>query len=132
MNGHLNGNISFHPVARRVSANRVRTPQASEQECLQAELVEQAELLDAQAADIRRLCAELSKQSLTASGWMGELPRYLRSQPRRRHRDQGTPAPPKTDLPALDRRGVAILFAVTLAPWLVAAVLLYLCLSLVP
>ena len=127
----MNGNITFHPVELRTSANRVRAPQASEQECLQAELVEQAELLDAQASDIRRMCAELSKESLSASGWMGDLPRYLRDQPRNRHRVRRTSALPKTDLPALDRRGVAALFAVTLLPWLFVALLLCVCASLI-
>jgi uncharacterized membrane protein YbhN (UPF0104 family) len=127
----MNGNITFHPVERRETANRVRAPQASEQECLQAELVEQAELLDARASDIKRLCAELSKESLSASGWMGDLPRYLRDQPRSRHRARGTSAVRKTDLPALDRRGVAALFAVTLLPWLFVALLLYVCASLI-
>ena len=127
----MNGNITFHPVDRRTTANRIRAPQASEQECLQAELVEQAELLDAQASDIKRMCAELSKESLSASGWMGDLPRYLRDQPRSRHRVRRTSALPKTDLPALDRRGVAALFAVTLLPWLFVALLLYVCASLI-
>ena len=127
----MNGNITFHPVDRRLTAIRIKTPQASEQECLQAELVEQAELLEAQASDIKRLCAELSKESLSASGWMGDLPRYLRDQPRSRHRVRRTSALPKTDLPALDRRGVAALFAVTLLPWLFVALLLYVCASLI-
>jgi uncharacterized membrane protein YbhN (UPF0104 family) len=127
----MNGNITFHPVERRETPNRVRAPQASEQECLQAELVEQAELLDAHASDIRRLCTELSKESLRASGWMGDLPRYLRDQPRSRDRVRGNSALRKTDLPALDRRGVAALFAVTLLPWLLVALLLYVCASLV-
>ena len=127
----MNGNITFHPVDLRTSANRVRAPQASEQECLQAELVEQAELLDAQASDIRRMCAELSKESLSASGWMGDLPRYLSDQPRSRHRVRGSSAVPKTDFPALDRRGVAALFAVTLLPWLFVALLLCVCASLI-
>lgn len=127
----MNGNITFHPVDRRATANRVRAPQASEQECLQAELVEQAELLDAHASDIRRLCTELSKESLSASGWMGDLPRYLRDQPRSRDRVRGNSALRKTDLPALDRRGVAALFAVTLLPWLFVALLLYICASLI-
>lgn len=126
----MNGNITFHPVDRRMTAIRLKAPQASEQECLQAELVEQAELLEAQASDIRRLCAELSKESLSASGWMGDLPRYLRDQPRSRHRVRRTSALPKTDLPGLDRRGVAALFAVTLLPWLFVALLLYVCASL--
>jgi hypothetical protein len=34
-------------------------------------------------------------------------------------------------LPALDRRGVAALFAVTLLPWLFVALLLYVCASLI-
>ena len=127
----MNGNITFHPVERREAAIRVRAPQASEQECLQAELVEQAELLDARASDIRRLCAELSKESLSASGWMGDLPRYLRDQPRSRDRVRGNSALRKTDLPALDRRGVAALFTVTLLPWLFVALLLYVGASLI-
>jgi hypothetical protein len=127
----MNGNITFHPVDRRLTANRVRAPQASEQECLQAELVEQAELLEAQASDIKRLCAELSKESLSASGWMGDLPRYLRDQPRSRQRVRDNSALLKTDLPALDRRGVAVLFAVTLLPWLFVALLLYIVSSLI-
>jgi hypothetical protein len=127
----MNGNITFHPVDRRLNAIRVMTPQASEEECLQAELVEQAELLEAHAFDIRRLCAELSKESLSASGWMGDLPRYLRDQPRSRHRVRNNSALPRMDLPALNRRGVATLFAVTLLPWLVVALLLYLCSSLI-
>lgn len=127
----MNGNITFHPVDRRLTPIRIKTPQASEQECLQAELVEQAELLDAHASDIRRLCTELSKESLSASGWMGDLPRYLRDQPRSRDRVRGNSALRKTDLPALDRRGVAALFAVTLLPWLFVALLLYVCASLI-
>jgi hypothetical protein len=127
----MNGNITFHPVERRETANRVRAPQASEQECLQAELVEQAELLDARVSDIRRLCTELSKESLSASGWMGDLPRYLRDQPRSRDRVRGNSALRKTDLPALDRRGVAAFFAVTLLPWLFVALLLYACVNLI-
>ena len=127
----MTGNITFHPVEHRASASRIRTPRASEQECLQAELVEQAELLDAHASDIRRLCAELSKESLTASGWMGDLTRYLRDQPRSRDRVRGNSDLRKTDLPALDRQGVAALFAVTLIPWLFVALLLYLCWSLI-
>ncbi len=127
----MNGNITFHPVERRETAIRLRAPQASEQECLQAELVEQAELLDARASDIRRLCAELSKESLTASGWMGDLPRYLRDQPRSRDRVRGNSAQQKTDLPALDRRGLAALFTVTLLPWLFVALLLYVGASLI-
>jgi len=127
----MNGNITFHPVERRATAHRVRAPQASEQECLQAELVEQAELLDAHTSDIRRLCTELSKESLSASGWMGDLPRYLRDQPRSRDRVRGNSDLRKTDLPALDRRGVAALFAVTLLPWLFIALLLYVCASLI-
>ena len=127
----MNGNITFHPLERRASAIRISEPRASEQECLQAELVEQAELLDAHASDIRRLCAELSKESLTASGWMGDLPRYLRNQPRSRHSVRSDSALPRTDLPALDRRGVAALFAVTLIPWLLVAVLVYVCSSLI-
>ena len=127
----MNGNITFHPVERRASAIRISEPRASEQECLQAELVEQAELLDARTSDIRRLCAELSKESLTASGWMGDLPRYLRDQPRSRHSVRSDSALPRTDLPALDRRGVAALFAVTLIPWLLVALLVYVCSSLI-
>jgi len=127
----MNGNITFHPVERRASAIRISKPRASEQEYLQAELVEQAELLDARASDIRRLCAELSKESLTASGWMGDLPRYLRNQPRSRHSVRSDSALPRTDLPALDRRGVAALFAVTLIPWLLVALLVYVCSSLI-
>jgi hypothetical protein len=128
----MNGNLTFHPVERRRTAIRVKTPQASEQECLQAELVEQAELQDARTSDIRRLCIKLSRESLTASGWMGDLHRYLIDQPPSRHRVPDTSARPRTDLPPLDRRGVAVLFAVTLVPWLVAAVLLYVCWSQIP
>jgi hypothetical protein len=127
----MNGNITFHPVERRASPIRIKAPRASEQECLEAELVEQAEILDAHASDIRRLCAELSKESLTASGWLGDLPRYLRDQPRSRHGVRGDSALPGTDLPTLDRRGVAALFAVTLIPWLFVALLLYLCSNLI-
>jgi hypothetical protein len=127
----MNGITMFDLVEGRATVTRFKAPQASEQECLQAELVEQAELLDAHASDIRRLCAELSKESLTASGWMGDLPRHLRDQPRSRHVRGNSPLP-RTDLPALDRRGVAALSAVTLIPWLFVAVLLYLCWSLIP
>jgi hypothetical protein len=127
----MNGITMFDLVEGRATATRFKAPQASEQECLQAELVEQAELLDAHASDIRRLCAELSKESLSASGWMGDLPRYLRDKPRSRHRVRDNSALLKTDLPALDRRGVAALFAVTLLPWLFVALLLYIVSSLI-
>jgi hypothetical protein len=127
----MNGNITFHPVEHRSTGIRIKRPRASEQECLHAELVEQAELLDAHASDIRRMSAKLNRESLTASGWMGDLHRYLMDQPSSRQSVCGTSAPPRTDLPALDRRGPAILFAVTLVPWLVAALLLYLCWTLI-
>ena len=125
----MNGAVTFHPVERR--AIRIKTPQASEQECLQAELIEQAELLDAQADDIRRVCAELNKASLSACGWMGDLPRHLADQSSSRHRFQKKSTPLTTELPALDRRGVSLLFAVTLVPWLLVALLVYLCWSLI-
>jgi hypothetical protein len=133
----MNGTVTFHPVERR-AAIRIKAPQASEQECLQAELIEemelieQAELLDAHAADIRRLCAELNKANLSACGWMGDLPRHLVEQSSRCHRFPKKSALPTTALPALDRRGVPVLFAVTLAPWLLVALLVYLCWSLIP
>jgi hypothetical protein len=130
----MNGNVSFHPVERPRKAITIKGPQASEQECLQAELVEQAELLDAHASDIRRLSAKLNTESLTASGWMGDLHRYLIEQEQSPSRDRapGASALPRRDLPPLDRRGAAVLFAVTLVPWLVAALLLYVCWSLIP
>jgi hypothetical protein len=128
----MNGNITFHPIDHRSTGIRIKRPRASERECLQAELVEQAELLDAHASDIRRMSAKLNRESLTASGWMGDLHRYLMDQPSSRQSVRGTSAPPRTELPALDRRGAAILFAVTLVPWLVAALLLYLCWTLIP
>jgi hypothetical protein len=128
----MNGNVSFHPVERRRIAITIKGPQASEQECLQAELVEQAELLDAHVSDIRRLSTKLSRESLTASGWMGDLHRYLIEQPPSRDRASRASALPRRDLPSLDRRGAAVLFAVTLVPWLVAALLLFVCWSLIP
>jgi hypothetical protein len=133
----MNGTVTFRPVERR-AAIRIKAPQASEQECLQAELIEevelieQTELLDAHASDIRHMCAELNKESLSACGWMGDLPRYLEDQAPSRHRVPGDSALLTTDLPALDRRGVAVLFAVTLVPWLLVALLVYLCWSLIP
>jgi hypothetical protein len=126
----MTGNITFHPVERH-GAMRIKAPQASEEEWSHAELVEQAELLDAHARDIRRLCAELNKESLSACGWMGDLPRHLMNQSPSRHRVPENSALP-TDLPVLDRRGVSVLFAVTLIPWLSVALLVYLCWSLIP
>ena len=99
---------------RFATAMRITAPQASEEEWSHAELVEQAELLDAPARDIRRLCAELNKESLSACGWMGDLPRHLMNQSPSRHRPENSALP--TDLPALDRRGLTVLFAVTLIP----------------
>jgi hypothetical protein len=125
----MNGNTTFRPVERPIPI-RVNVPQASEQECLEAELVEEAELLDAHTADMKRMCAELNKESLSACGWMGDLPRHLGDRSPSPQRAPGS-ALPTTDLPALDRRGVGALFAVTLIPWLLVALMIYLCWSFI-
>jgi hypothetical protein len=127
----MNKSATLDRPDRRTPTITLRAPRASEQECLQAELVEQAELLDVRASEIRRLCADLNRESLSACGWMGDLPRHLVNQRRMRHLDRSTSALPRMDLPALNRRAVATLFAITLIPWLGVALLLYVCWSLI-
>lgn len=127
----MNKSATFDRPDRRTPTITPRAPRASEQECLQAELVEQAELLDVRASEIRRLCADLNRESLIACGWMGDLPRHLVNQQRMRHLDRSTSALPRMALPALNRRAVATLFATTLIPWLGVALLLYVCWSLI-
>lgn len=124
-----------------MSATTIRTtaPTASEHESLEAELIEHAELLAADAARLRRRCAELNKELFSACGWTADLSQRL-DQPGRGTGELGEiPAgvvPPtrvtltKASEP-LDRRGATVFAAMTLVPWAFVIGLLYLCWRLI-
>lgn len=119
---------------------RKTAPRASEQESLEAELVDHAEQLAADAARLRRRCAELNKELFSACGWTADLSRRL-DRPGRGAGGLGeipaglvpaqTEATPTEDPPALDPRGVAMFASVTLAPWILVVCLLYVCWRLI-
>jgi hypothetical protein len=119
-----------------------RAPTASDQESLEAELVEHAELLAWDAARLKRRCAELNRELFNACGWTADLSRRL-DRPTRPDRGAGlaestpgflpTRRPEVTteDSRALERRGLAVFAAVTLIPWVLVVCLLYACWRLI-
>lgn len=125
-----------------MNATASRAPRTSERESLEAELVEHAELLAADAALLRHRCAELNKELFSACGWTADLSRRLDLPRRPGHgatRLGETPpdlfptrkAVPMEDSRPLGRRGVMAFAAVTIVPWILVTCLLYVCWRLI-
>lgn len=138
----MSGRTVVHEMEDRMNPTAITAPTTSERESLEAELVEHAELLAADAALFRYRRAELNRELFSACGWTADLSRRL-DQPRRSGRgatrlgeippglvSTRTPAP-MDDSRSFDRRGVMAFAAVTIVPWILVTCLLYVCWKLI-